>query len=161
MAIGPWPPFWSEKYENSLPKRVFNNIFAILGGYGPDCGQSRTNFTKINQNFEYFQIILEDFVNEFHQKWFQKALVLLKKAKFCPAAGGFVPRPPTCDSKTCQKLNTSSRLRMHYPPFKIPAYATAGEHPYFQHKVLQTPFISIIQKMLGPTQGWSNNIYMS
>ena len=26
------PPFWSEKYENAPPKRVFNNIFVILGG---------------------------------------------------------------------------------------------------------------------------------
>ena len=33
---GAWPitppPFWSEKYEKSLQKRVFINIFVILGG---------------------------------------------------------------------------------------------------------------------------------
>ena len=61
------PPFWSEKYENSLLKRVFINIFVILGGRGPDCGQSRTNFTETNPNYENFQIILEELVDELHQ----------------------------------------------------------------------------------------------
>ena len=27
----PPPPLWSEMYKNSLQKRVFNNIFVILG----------------------------------------------------------------------------------------------------------------------------------
>ena len=67
-ASGHGPYFWSEKYENSLPKRVFNDIFVILGGHGSDCCQSRTNFTKINQNYEYFEIILDEFVDEFDQK---------------------------------------------------------------------------------------------
>ena len=29
----PPSPFWSEKYKNSPQKRVFNDIFVILGGH--------------------------------------------------------------------------------------------------------------------------------
>ena len=60
------PSFWSEKYENSQ-QEVFN-IFLFLGGHGPDCSQSRINFTKINQNYDCFQKILEQPIDEINQK---------------------------------------------------------------------------------------------
>ena len=46
---------------------------------------SRINFTKINQNYEYFQIVWEQLIDEFNQKWSQKDVIFSKKAKIFPA----------------------------------------------------------------------------
>ena len=52
----------------------------FYGDHGPDCGQPQINFIKINQNFAYFQIILEQlFVDEFNQKWSPKGVIFAKK----------------------------------------------------------------------------------
>ena len=76
-------PFWSEKCENSQQKRVLTTFFVILGGHGPDSGQSRINFAKINQNYEHFQIILEQFGDEFNQNRSPKSVVFAKKMPKC------------------------------------------------------------------------------
>ena len=75
----PLPPFLVKKYDKSQQKRIFNGIFVISGGHCPGCGQSKIIFIKINQNCEYFQTILEQFVYEFNQNVHQNVLFFLKK----------------------------------------------------------------------------------
>ena len=93
------PLFWSEKYTNSKQKHVFTDLLVIIEGSWPGCGQSRISFTKISQNYEYFQIILEQFVDEFNQKWSPNGVIFAEKAKILPAAGTSPsdPRLPPAD----------------------------------------------------------------
>ena len=62
--------FGFKRHENSQQKRVFNDIFVILRESWPRLWPIRNlvPYTKVNQNYEYFQIILEKFVDEFNLK---------------------------------------------------------------------------------------------
>ena len=51
------PHLWSQKYENSQQKRVFNNTFVILGGRGPSCGQFKINYFEIEINLNGIKIM--------------------------------------------------------------------------------------------------------
>ena len=54
---------------------------------------SRINFTKINHNYEYFQIILEQFVDGFNQKWTPKGKIFADRAKSSQRLGASPPEP--------------------------------------------------------------------
>ena len=55
------------------------------GSWPIGCGQSKIDFAQINQNYEYFQIIFEQFVDEFNQKRSPKGVIFAKKSQNFPS----------------------------------------------------------------------------
>ena len=95
------PPFCSEKHENSQQKRFFNEHFGDFMGI---MAQAVANPELSNQNHEYVQIILEQFVYEFNQKLLPKG-VIFAKSQNSPSGWGQAPNP-ACGSQPCRNCNT-------------------------------------------------------
>ena len=82
-------------------------------GHGPGCGKSKINFAKINQNYDYFQAILEQLVDEFNQKWSPKCLIFAKKIQNFPNGRGQSPQTPVCDTQPLEQEKYEVKLFYH------------------------------------------------